>query len=116
MTPEGAVVKACLDYLAVRGIYAWRNNTGTLRDKTNRPVFFGKPGSADILGILPGGTFLAVECKAKKGKPSDKQIGFLKTIAENGGAAILAWSVDDLIKGLGQFEEKQAQKKGVEND
>jgi hypothetical protein len=44
-----------------------------------------------------------VECKAGKGKPSDKQIRFLKTIAENGGAAILAWSVDDLIEGLERF-------------
>ena len=114
ITPEGAVVKACLDCLAVRGIYAWRNNSGALLNAQHRPVFFGKPGSADILGILPGGTFLAVECKAATWKPSDKQIGFLKTIAENGGAAILAWSAEDLIKGLEQFEEKQrqAQKKG----
>ena len=109
VTPEGAVVKACLDYLAVRGIYAWRNNSGALLNAQRRPVFFGKPGSADILGILPGGTFLAVECKAETGKLSDRQIGFLKTIAENGGAAILARSADDLIKGLNRFEEKQRQ-------
>jgi hypothetical protein len=113
MTAEGAVVKACLEYLAVRGIYAWRNNSGALLNAKRRPVFFGKPGSADILGILPGGTFLAVECKAEKGKLSDRQIDFLKTIAENGGAAILARSVDGLIKGLNQFEEKQRQARTV---
>jgi hypothetical protein len=107
MTREGAVVKACLEYLSIRGIYAWRNNSGALRDKQDRPVFFGKAGSADILGILPGGIFLAVECKADKGKPSEKQIDFLTRIAEMGGAAILAWSVDDLVLGLEQFEQKQ---------
>jgi hypothetical protein len=107
-TPEGAVVKACLEYLQIRGVFAWRNNSGSLRDKNNRPVYFGKTGSADIIGILPGGHFICVECKAGKNKPSGKQVEFLRRVSEMGGAAILAWSVDDVIKGLDQFEQKIA--------
>ena len=105
MTPEGAIVKACLEYLNLKGIFAWRNNSGALRDKTNRPVMFGKPGSADILGILPGGKFICVECKAGKGKPTEKQKEFLGRISKMGGCAILAWSVNDVEKGLGEFEQ-----------
>jgi len=100
MTKEGAVVQACLDYLKIYGAFAWRNNTGALKDKRDRPVYFGKPGSADILGVLPGGRFIAVECKSKKGKLSDKQELFLAEVEQLGGVAIVAKSVDDVIKGV----------------
>jgi hypothetical protein len=106
MTPEGAVVKACLDYLEIQDIFAWRNNTGALRDRRNRLVRFGKTGSADILGILPSGKMLAVECKDRYNTLTDEQKKFLTEISHNGGCAIIAWSVDDLIKGLQQFREK----------
>ena len=100
MTEEGAVVKVCLEYLNIYGAYVWRNNTGCLKDKTERPVFFGKPGSSDILGVLPGGRFIAVECKSKKGKLSENQKDFLAEIERLGGLAIVARSVDDVIKAV----------------
>ena len=100
MTEEGAVVQACLEYLKLYGAFVWRNNSGALKDKTDRPVFFGKPGSSDIIGILPGGRFIAVECKSKSGKVSEKQKAFLAEIERLGGIAIIARSVDDVIAGV----------------
>lgn len=100
MTEEGAVVQACLEYLKLIGAYVWRNNTGALKDKTDRPVFFGKPGSADILGLLPGGRFIAVECKSKKGKLSEKQKDFLANVKRIGGLDVVARSVDDVINAV----------------
>jgi len=97
MTQEGAIVKACLEWLNIYGAFVWRNNTGCLKDKTNRPVFFGKPGSADIIGVLPGGRFIAVECKTPKGKLSEKQKEFLQNVEEMGGLTVVARSVDDVI-------------------
>ena len=108
MTPEGAVIKACLEYLEIKGIFAWRNNSGALWDKNNRLVRFGKKGSADILGILPDGIFLAVECKGGHNKPTDDQKMFLENIEKNGGCVILARSVEDLEKGLQQFYSLQS--------
>ena len=96
--PEGAVLKACLEYLKLRGAFVWRNNTGALRDKKNRPVFFGKAGSSDILGVLPGGRFIAVECKASNGRLSENQLDFLNEIERMGGLAVIARSVEDLEK------------------
>jgi len=29
-TPESAVLRACLEYLALRWVYAWRNNSGAV--------------------------------------------------------------------------------------
>jgi hypothetical protein len=103
-TPEGAVVKACLDYLTLYGAYVWRNNTGALRDKKDRPVFFGKVGSSDIIGLLPGGRFIAVECKVPGGRLSEHQIGFLQDIERMGGLAVIARSVEDLEKSLRRQE------------
>ncbi len=105
-TPEGQVLRACLDYLALAKIRAWRNNTGALPDATGRPVRFGLAGSSDILGVLPGGRncspgrFLAVECKAPGGRTTDLQDQFLASVTQAGGLALVVRSMDDLRRGL----------------
>ena len=96
--PESIVLSQCLMYLRVRGIYCWRNNVGATKIG-NRYMSFGMPGSSDILGILPNGKFLAVECKKEKGGIlSDKQVEFLNRIKENGGVAVVVHSVNELEK------------------
>ena len=101
MTPEGAVVKAILDYLAVRRIYAWRNQTGATRiDDGKRFIRFGHVGSSDILGILDDGRFLAIEVKGPKGRASMAQLVFLAEIAKRGGLAFVAWGVEDVEREL----------------
>lgn len=96
---EGHIVKACLGYLRARGIFAWRNNvgsvSGTYKGK-DRYVRFGTPGSSDIFGILPGGKFLAIECKMPGKKPTLKQRAFIDEINVWGGLAFVAESVDDI--------------------
>lgn len=91
-TTEAGVLKACLQLLDLRGIFAWRNNSGALPNAEGRPVRFGKPGSSDIFGILPGGRFLAVECKRPGGKPTATQAVFLESIRVAGGVALV---IDD---------------------
>lgn len=100
--PESALVRACLELLAARGVYAFRVN------QQGVPIA-GKPGKyrpgptrgvSDILGVLPGGRFLAVECKRKGGKVTSDQIGFLNYVKEFGGLAVVAYSVDDLDRTL----------------
>ena len=101
--PESEVLKQCLEYLQLHGIFAFRNNTGALKSG-RRFIHFGYPGSSDILGILPGGKFLAVECKREKGgKLSDLQIDFLNRIKENGGVAVCVHSVEDLKNILNSY-------------
>lgn len=96
--PESEVLKQCLEYLQLRGFYVWRNNTGSTKIG-RRFIRFGYPGSSDILGILPNGKFLAVECKKEKGGIlSDKQVEFLNRIKENGGVAVCVHSVNELEK------------------
>ena len=97
-TPEGAVVRSCLDYLAIRGIFAYRQNTGAAKTESGSYVHFGLVGASDIVGILPGGRFLAIECKAGRGKTTLDQEQYLARVREAGGCAIVARSVDDLIE------------------
>jgi hypothetical protein len=102
-TPEGKLVKAVLEYLPLIGVVAWRNNTGAVsatHKGRQRFVRFGIKGASDIFGILPGGRFLAVECKIGRNKPTNEQEAFLQMVTNQGGVAILAYSLDDIDEAL----------------
>lgn len=97
---EKDLQKEILDYLQkVLGIFCWRNNTGAFY-KNNHFYRFGKPGASDIIGILPDGKFLAIEVKRPHGKLKPDQRMFLDEIGCNGGVAIVARSLDDVVSGL----------------
>ena len=92
MTPEGRIKNACLRYLEKRGFTAWNNPSGAVRIAPDRWLHFGKKGSADILGCLPGGRFLAVEVKAPGGKLTSEQHSFLDMVRGLGGFAVMVRS------------------------
>jgi hypothetical protein len=100
LTPESEVKRVCLEYLSLRGIYAWLNNTGALPVGDKRFIRFGLKGSSDIIGILPGGRFLAVECKSETGRLSPAQRDFLEAVQAHGGLAVVARSHEDLANAL----------------
>lgn len=101
--PENEVKNACLRWLKDHGIYAWRNNTG-MAWIGNHPIRFGLPGSGDILGLLPNGKFLSIECKSKTGRQSEDQKRFQENIEQNRGIYVLAYSVEDLERALPSLE------------
>lgn len=94
---EAPVLRAVLDYLAIRRIFAWRNNSGGtfLPGAGGRRQFvrFGAKGSSDVFAILPGGRFLAIECKRPGGKLTLAQEEWLESVRRSGG---LAWVIDDV--------------------
>jgi hypothetical protein len=94
---EAPVLKGVLEYLTARGIYAWRsNNVGVYNRKRDAYVFHGLRGVSDVLGILPDGRLLAIECKSPGKRPSEAQDAFLEAIAARGGVATWVTSVDEL--------------------
>lgn len=103
---ESELVKLAIQELLLRGIPAWRNNTGFVvaRNKIGQRTGFirmGQKGAADIIGCLPSdGRLLAAEAKGPKGKVSPDQEKFLKVIRKAGGKAFVFRSVDELIKEL----------------
>jgi hypothetical protein len=100
LTPEGQVLASCLRYLKIRGIYHWRNSVGSVQVRPGQWYRFGKVGSSDILGVLPGGKILAVEIKAPDGRLSPEQREFLETVRGLGGLAIIARSWTDVDQEL----------------
>lgn len=97
---EQDILRAILDYLIrIKHIYCWRNNSGAMV-KDDHFVRFGKVGSADILGVLPDGKFLAIEVKRPGGKTTPAQDDFLALVRKNGGVAIVAHGVEDVILAL----------------
>jgi len=79
----------------------WRNNTGTARSFDGRRVIaFGLTGSADIIGILNDGRFLAIETKAPRGWLSEPQQRFRDMIQSQRGVYIVARSISDVTEAL----------------
>jgi hypothetical protein len=99
-TPEGRIKAACLRYLEKRRILAWNNPSGAACVAPDRWVRFGKKGSADLLGCLPGGRFLAVEVKGPGGRLSPEQKRFLEEIRGLGGLALTVKSWKEIDSAL----------------
>lgn len=105
---EKQVQGAILDYLKLRQIFCWRNNTGARKfdyrrkdGKVTHNFFqWGKPGSGDILGVLKDGRFFSIEVKAVGKKPSPSQEEFMAEVRKNNGIAFVAYSVEDVAKNL----------------
>lgn len=100
---ESVVLRACLDFLGLAGVFAWRANNGGVFDPARRRFrsFHGMPGVADILGILPpNGRLLACETKRPGGKLSVAQEAFLNTVRQLGGLAVVVSDVGQLQAAL----------------
>jgi hypothetical protein len=86
---ESAVVNACLRLLFLRGVAAWRVNSGSVK-VGKRLVRLAPAGTPDILGVLPAhgghppGRLLGVECKRKGGKLRDSQRAWMESMEPRG--------------------------------
>lgn len=100
-----ALVRACMDYLAASGVYAWRQNNAPVPVRRGGDVVAFRrvetKGVPDILGVLPrSGRFLGVECKTGSGRLSPEQEEFRGRVEKCGGIYLAVWSVDELVAEL----------------
>lgn len=96
---ESEILKECLSVLKEMKIFCWRQNTGAFQTKNGGFFRSSIAGVSDILGVLPNGRFLAVECKREKGGVvSEAQKNFLSQIDSNGGLAIVSNNAESLKK------------------
>jgi len=101
---EYQLQKQILDYLKAHRIFHWRVNTGVAKyqyKSVERMVRFGTPGISDIIGIHQGRMF-AIEVKVGNNKTTQLQELFLKNIIDNGGIALVAYSLEDVIEIFGK--------------
>lgn len=106
---EQEILRQCLQWLRLHRVFAWRQNqgamTGTHKGKRWHLQFAGVEGISDIIGVLPGGRFLAAECKRAGNKPTPTQTAFLEDVNRRGGVGIVVRSVDELAEQLGPYLE-----------
>jgi hypothetical protein len=82
----------------------WRNNTGKARPLSTPDVVltYGLEGSADILGLMADGRFLAVEVKSETGRQSEQQRRFEAMVTRHGGLYVLARSAAQALAAVEQ--------------
>lgn len=90
---ESDIQRLIMLALSEAGCLIWRNNTGVLKNAAGIPIKFGLcVGSSDLIGIAPGGRFLAVEIKTCKGRATPEQLRFIEAVRARGGVAGIARS------------------------
>jgi len=100
MIKESEIVRSTLALLRHRkDCFFWRNNTGAMATKEGY-IRFGLVGSADIIGVLRGGQFCAIELKTLTGKLTPAQVAFGDTIKNIGGVYIVARSTREAISSV----------------
>lgn len=106
---EGDIQGQIIDYLRheqSRGRVVWfeRSNGGGGRVGARWVWFYrlyllGKEpvsnGKADIVGMLPGGRFFALEVKRRDEKPTKEQLDYLAAVREGGGIAAVVRNFND---------------------
>lgn len=106
--PERSILAECLRYLALRHITHWRMNSGMAMlpgaGGKAMPVRFGAKGMADILAVLPGGRFWAIECKRVGKQPTADQEAFCRAVEAAGGTYTVAYGVGEVERVLANAE------------
>jgi hypothetical protein len=94
----GKILKCLVN---IKDIVVYEKSIQKVRCRAVTPIAvvdirYGKPGSADFLGICPDGRFLAIECKRPVGgRVSVEQIDFLFDVCKNGGLGIAGRTADE---------------------
>jgi len=96
---ESELQSTILEYLALKRIFHYRQNSGAFKTEIGHFVRFGAKGAPDIVCVV-NGQYVGIECKAPKGRQSDHQKEFQRQLEAAGGRYILAYSVDDVISQL----------------
>jgi VRR-NUC domain len=96
---ESEIQKQILDYLSLKRVFHYRQNSGAFKTDAGGFYRFGTPGIPDIICVIRG-KYTGIEVKAPKGKQSEHQKEFQKNLEGAGGEYILAYDLDDVIRQL----------------
>lgn len=97
-SPEHDIQTAIFQYLSLKKIFCWRNNTGAIKTQHGF-LRFGAVGSPDIFAVREGKIY-GIEVKSEAGKLSPGQQDWGERFSSSGGVYIVARSIDDVAKSL----------------
>lgn len=96
ISTEKTTQAAILQYLGIRGIFHYRQNTGAVKT-AHGFMRFGFPGAPDIVAIFRG-RYIGIEVKDVKGYLNANQKEFRSKLETAGGMYMVARDVDDVVK------------------
>ena len=99
ISKEKDIQKVIIEYLLIKKIFHWRQNSGAFKTDAGGFYRIGIVGAADIF-ILQKGIIYACEVKNEKGKQSDTQKTFQEQFEKAGGIYFIARNLEDVIKKL----------------
>jgi hypothetical protein len=84
-------------------VVLWRNNVGSAeyvspQGDVMRVAYGLCPGSSDLIGMLRGGRFLALEVKTATGRSTKQQEQFMALVKAMGGVAAVVRSSDEAVR------------------
>lgn len=92
------LVKSCIDWLKLKGIFCWKQNTGGVQIGT-RFVKFSEPGMPDILGAFPvTATLFGIEAKTGEGRQRPAQREMEQRFTRAHALYLVVRSIEDLEK------------------
>jgi len=98
---EKQIQLAICDYLALKKVFFWRQNTIPTFNQNARAYQampkYALRGVPDII-VIHKGKFIGLEVKRPKGKQSDHQMEFMKRCILAGGDYFVVTSIDDVQK------------------
>ena len=97
---EKQTQKACIEYLTLKKIFFWRQNSGGFKTESGHFYSMGIVGAPDIFCGIKG-QCIALEIKDVHGKQNDNQKLFQQNLERAGGRYYIIRSLDDLIKVVG---------------
>jgi len=93
---ETEIQKQILDYLRLKKVFCYRQNSGAFKTQSGHFYRFGTAGSPDIIAVI-NGKYIGIEVKLPKGRQSQSQKDFQKQLENAGGEYILARNLSDII-------------------
>jgi hypothetical protein len=93
---EKATQAAILQYLTLKGVFHYRQNSGAFKTDAGGFYAIGTKGAPDIICVV-GGRYIGIEVKDAKGRLNENQIAFQKRLEAAGGLYLVAYSLDDVI-------------------
>lgn len=95
--PENALQRRILDALeALPDAEFLRVNSGKVKVRGGW-MQLAPNGTADILGLVRGGRFVALEVKLPKEQPNPDQLAFGRRVVELGGFFAVVRSIEDAV-------------------
>ncbi len=99
--PERALQKTILAWLRSHGCLAAVTDAGAAYRAGSFGADTVPPGWPDITALLPGGRFVGIECKSKRGRQSAVQKRMQRKIRSRGGIYVLARGIEDVQDAIG---------------